>query len=554
MNPRFTTVDWLVLVVYFCGIVGLGLFFHRRAKTTDGFTAGGRALPGWLCGLSIFATYLSSISYLALPGKSFVDNWNPFVFSLAIPPATWIASVWFLPYYRRTNEVSAYAMLEKRFGSWARIYASAFYLLFQIARMGMVMYLMALPMAVIFGWDIRFIILVTGVSVTVYALVGGIVAVIWADAIQAIVLLAGACIALAVICRGVPDGLWGVIETGLEEDKFSLGSTNLFAVSQPTIWVMMVYGLMENLKNFGIDQSYIQRYIASSSDREARRSIWIGGLLYVPVSALFFFIGTALHAFYQSHPDDLPQVRRIVAAQRLTQEGVSIPTLDRDGDQQIFDPANPSLQSAEVAEYASRVDTLASSLEVREIGDRVFPHFIAVHLAPGLTGLLIAAIFAAAMSTVSTSLNSSATLVMSDFYRRFIRPEAPDSRLMFILYAATILWGAMGTAMALILVRVTDNALDVWWTLSSVLGAGILGIFLLGLTVRRAGNRAAVSAVFASIIVIGWMILSRSDYWPAAWEAFRSPFNLLLVIVIGSLTTMLTGWLFSFVFVRRRHH
>ncbi len=127
-------------------------------------------MPGWVCGLSIFATYLSSISYLALPGKSFADNWNPFVFSLSIPIATWIAVRWFLPYYRASGEVSAYALLEHRFGVWARLYASVFYLLTQIARMGVVMYLMALPLAVIFGWDIRLIILFTGVSVTIYSL------------------------------------------------------------------------------------------------------------------------------------------------------------------------------------------------------------------------------------------------------------------------------------------------------------------------------------------------------------------------------------------------
>jgi solute:Na+ symporter, SSS family len=513
MHAYFKTLDWIVLAGYFCSIIGLGLYFHRQSKSTEGFTAGGRSLPGWLCGMSIFATYLSSISYLALPGKSFVDNWNPFVFSLAIPPATWIAIVWFLPYYRRTSEVSAYAMLEKRFGTWARVYASSFYLLFQIARMGVVMYLMALPMAVIFGWDIRSIIVVTGVTVTAYAFIGGIVAVIWADAIQAIVLLAGAIIALFVIVGGVPGGFGGVVEIAKADHKFSLGSTTLFDVSSPTIWVMIAYGLMENLKNFGIDQSYIQRYIASSSDREARRSLWIGGVLYVPVSALFFFIGTALYAYHQSHAEDLPEVRRIVASQRLLQQGDSASNL-----------------SAE--EFEARVESIAEGLELKEIGDRVFPHFIAAHLAPGIT---------AAMSTVSTSLNSSATLVMSDFYRRFHAPNAADRQLMRVLYAATVVWGVMGTGMALALVRLTDSALDIWWSLSSVLGAGILGLFLLGIAVPKAGNRTAVCSVTMAGFVILWMVVSKSDVWPKSLEDFRSPFHAFMVIVVGSLATVLVG-------------
>lgn len=525
MEHYFTTLDWIVLVGYFAGIIALGLYFHRQSTSTEGFTAGGRSLPGWLCGLSIFATYLSSISYLALPGKSFVDNWNAFVFSLAIPPATLIAVIWFLPYYRKTREVSAYAMLENRFGVWARVYASAFYLLFQIARMGVVMYLMALPMAVIFGWDIRTVILITGVTVTAYAFIGGIVAVIWADAIQAIVLLAGAILALIVILKGVPGGLGEAIKIASSENKFSLGSTNLFDFSSPTIWVMLAYGLMENLKNFGIDQSYIQRYIASSSDREARRSVLLGGLLYVPVSGLFFLIGTSLYVYHQSHGDDLPEVRRIVATQRIMQRG-----------------EDPNSDGGEA------VNKLADKLEVKEIGDRVFPHFIAANLSPGVTGLLVAAIFAAAMSTVSTSLNSSATLIMSDFYRRFLSPNANDRSLMLVLYAATICWGVLGTIMALSLVRLTDSALDVWWSMSSVLGAGILGVFLLGMSVRRAGNRAAIGAVLLAGLLIVWMVFSRTAYWPEQLSDFVSPFHVNMVIVVGAIATILFGLGLSFIF------
>ena len=223
MNSDFTLLDWIVLVAYFLGTMSIGFYFWRKSRSTESFTAAGRSLPGWVCGLSIFATYLSSISYLALPGKSFADNWNPFVFSLSIPIATWIAVRWFLPYYRASGEVSAYAMLERRFGVWARLYASVFYLLTQIARMGVVMYLMALPLSVIFGWDIRLIIVFTGISVTIYSFVGGIIAVIWADAIQAIVLMAGAVICLVVMLLGVDGGPVEVFTTAAAAGKFSLG-------------------------------------------------------------------------------------------------------------------------------------------------------------------------------------------------------------------------------------------------------------------------------------------------------------------------------------------
>ncbi len=154
MTQNFYFADWLVLILYFAGTMGIGFYFYRKTRSSEGFTAGNRSLPGWLCGLSIFATYVSSISYLALPGASFAGNWNPFAFSLSIPLVAWFAARYFLPYYRKSGEVSAYALLEHRFGVWARIYASVFYLLTQLARIAVVLYLMALPMQVIFGWNI----------------------------------------------------------------------------------------------------------------------------------------------------------------------------------------------------------------------------------------------------------------------------------------------------------------------------------------------------------------------------------------------------------------
>ena len=136
MERHFATIDWIVVALYFSGTLAIGFFFSRRSRSTAGFITGGRTIPGWACGLSIFATYLSSVSFLALPGKAYSANWNPFVFSLSLPIATWIAVRYFLPYYRRSEEVSAYAHLEHRFGPWARVYAGGFYLLTQIARMG----------------------------------------------------------------------------------------------------------------------------------------------------------------------------------------------------------------------------------------------------------------------------------------------------------------------------------------------------------------------------------------------------------------------------------
>lgn len=488
MTPHFTTLDLLVLAAYFAGTMAVGFLCLRRSGSVEGFTAAGRSLPGWLTGLSILGTYVSSISFLALPGKAFASNWNSFVFSLSLPVATWIGVKWFVPFYRGQGTVSAFEHLEERFGAWARGYAAVFYLLTQLARMGTVTYLMALPMAVLLGWDIHTIIVVTGVAVVIYSMVGGIVAVIWTDAIQTVVLIVGAVVCAALMIGLLPGGWGEFMQVAQAHDKFSLGSFGA-EVGAPTFWVVLAYGVMVNLQNFGVDQNYVQRYVAAKSDREARKSVWLGGLLYLPLSAVFFFIGTALFAYYAAHPAELPEAYRAAAK-----------------------------------------------------SDYVFPWFIVTVLPSGVNGLLVAAIFAAAMSTVSTSLNSSATILLNDFYRRHWRRGADEARDLRFLRLVTLGWGALGIGVALAMTRVA-SALDAWWLLAGIFSGGTLGLFLLGRLVRRAGNREAVGAVVIGVLVIIWLTLSpRWAAWP---EALRSPFHGFLTIVFGTLTILIAGVLLA---------
>jgi solute:Na+ symporter, SSS family len=486
-----------VLGLYFAAVMAIGVYFWRggQSGTISGFTAAGGSLAGWVVGLSIMATYLSSISFLALPGRAFAENWNAFVFSLSLPLATWMAVKWFVPFYRKSGEVSAYSHLERRFGTWARLYAGLCYLLTQLARMGSVMFLTALPLNLLMGWDIRLVILVLGISVIVYAMLGGIVAVIWSDAMQALVLMAGALVCLGLMLWGMPGGPTQALSLAAEQGKFSLGSFSA-GIGEPTFWVVLIYGLAINLQNFGIDQNYVQRYVAAKSEAAARRSLWLGGLLYVPVSAVFLLIGTTLFSFYTARPELLPE----------------------------------TLRAADQA-------------------DRVFPYFIVSQLPPGLTGLLIAAIFAAAMSTVSTSLNSSATLLLTDWYRRYLRPKAGERESMLVLRLGTLVWGLMGTGFALAMIGV-KAALDAWWTLSSIFAGGMLGLFLLGMIARRAGNAAAATGVAVGVLVVVWMTFSpRSELLP---EALRSPFHSFMIIVIGTLSILLVGLLVSRFWPRAR--
>ncbi len=491
-GTHFTWLDLIVLVVYFILTLGIGAYFFAKGKSrdTEGYTAAGRSLSGIVVGLSILATYLSSISFLALPGSAYAGNWNAFVFSLSLPFAALVAVTYFIPYYRERREVSAYHHLEKRFGPWARLYTGIAYLLMQAVRMGAVMFLMALPLEALLGWDIRLIILITGISVIIYSLIGGIVAIIWADAVQSVILMGGALLCAALMFFRMPEGMGQLFAIAGEQNKFSLGSFGPM-LTERTFWVVLIYGVFINLNNFGIDQNYVQRYVASKSDVEARKSLWLGALLYIPVSAVFFFIGTALFAFYTVHADQLPP--------ELLEEGA---------------------------------------------GDRIFPYFIVSQLPPGLTGLLIAAIFAAAMSTISTSLNSSATILMTDVYKRYLRPDATEKGMMTALYVSTLVWGVLGTLIALALIR-AEQILDAWWKLQGIFAGGMLGLFLLGMISRRANNPAAAVAVLAGILVIAWMTLSPLVTWGFFPDFLKNPLHNYLTIVCGTMTIVLVGLLMT---------
>lgn len=481
-------IDWLVLGAYFVAMMGVGVYFYYsgRSNTADGFTKADGGMPGWVVGLSILATYLSSISFLALPGRAYAGNWNAFVFSLSLPLALWVAARWFVPYYRATGDVSAYSHLETRFGPWARMYAGVCYLLTQLARMGAVMYLMALPLHLLLGWEMHWVILLTGVSVIFYTMLGGIVAVMWSDAIQALILMAGAVWCLGLLLAGLPEGVGQGFDMAVAAEKFSLGSFG-GSLADATFWVVLVYGLVINLQNFGIDQNYVQRYVAARSETAARRSLWLGGMLYVPISAVFFLIGTALFVFYATQPELLP------------------------------------------AEF-----------QAEGSADRVLPYFIITQLPPGVRGLLLAAIFAAAMSTLSTSLNSSATLLLTDWYQRFLQPECTPRQSMRVLHGASLVWGLLGTGVALAMIGI-KAALDVWWMLSGIFAGGMLGLFLLGLISRRAGNPAAVTGVTAGVGAILWMTLSPgSAIWPEGWQ---NPMHSFLTVVIGTIVVLLVGLL-----------
>ncbi len=493
---QLPTLDLVVFIIITFGNVLFGASFFFKNRSSGQFTSGGGNLPAWVVGMSIFATFVSSISFLALPGNAYSTNWNALVFSFSIPVAAYMAVKFFVPLYRGIGSISAYSYLERRFGTWARVYASTCYLLTQLMRTGAILLLLALPVNALFGFNIKTIIIVTGVAVTLYSMLGGIRAVVWTDAVQGIVLILGAVVSSLVLTFSMPEGPAQVFEIALADNKFNLGSFGP-GLSESTFWVVLIYGLFINLQNYGIDQNFVQRYMATNTDKKAKSSALFGALLYVPVSVVFFYIGTALYSYYTARPELLPE--------ELHQPGA---------------------------------------------GDKVFPHFIVYGLPTGITGLLIAAIFAAGMSTVSTSLNSTATIILTDYYQRYINKNANERASMTVLYLSSVVIGFLGVLIALTLVGV-ESVLDAWWSLASVFSGGMLGLFLLAFLSRKVRRMDAVIGVIAGVLVIVWMSLSPIYFTSENMLAFRSPFHSNLTIVIGTLVIFFLGFLSLKLFSKR---
>jgi len=483
-------IDLIVFAVFTIGVVLFGCSFFKKGTSAEEFTNAGHSLPGWLVGMSIFATYVSSISYIGYPGKAFASNWNAFVFSLSIPIASYFAAKYFVPFYRKSGSISAYSFLENKFGTWARLYASACYLLTQIARMGSILYLLAVPMYILMGWNIHVVIVLTCFAIIVYSMLGGIKAVVWTDAIQGFILIGGAILSLLILLFSMPEGPMQAFDLAVNSpqgNKFSLGSFGT-DLTTSTFWVCLIYGIFINLQNYGIDQNYVQRYHTAKTMKDAKFSALFGGYLFIPVSALFFLIGTALYSYYTANPGLLPD-------------------------------------------------------EIAQKPDYVFPYFIVHGLPVGLRGLLIASIFAAGMSTVATSITSSSTIILTDYYKRFKR-NTTDRQNVRVLQWSSFIVGIIGIFVAIAMLSV-ESIIDAWWKLSSIFSGGMLGLFLLGYASRKVGKREALIGVIVGVAIIAWISLAEPLNLPGPH------LHEYLAIVLGTASIFITGFLLGVLFGKK---
>jgi len=507
MPEMLTRIDVLVVLVYLGAMLAVAFLVSSRSRDVEGYTVGGREMAGWVVGLSVLGTFLSSITFLGLPSKTYAANWNAYLFGAGLPVAALVAVVWFVPLYRRGDRISAYEFLEQRFGYWARLYADLSYLVLQLIRVGTVLLLVAFGVEPLFrpegtlhvaaeAWQSRTIIAILvslGLLVIVYDTLGGIRAVIWTDVLQVGVLMGGACWCLAILVSSWEGGA-AQFFAEIPEGKTSMGAWKDGA-SDPSLagWtsavlIMLIYSVSENMRNYGTDQNYVQRMLSARSDGAARHSIWIGALTYLPLSLVFCLIGTGLAMYYQFGPGRLP-------------EGM--------------------------------------------LPDQVFPHFIRTELPDALSGLVIAGILAAAMSTVDSSLNSASTILFEDVVRRSKMPlfGVPE---IFVLRAFTVLLGVLGTGLAVALFasfgeQKAKTLMDVWWQYAGTAGGGLFGLFLLAWLLPRIPSWGAALGVLLSLPMLAWGTFFGELPEDSAWQSLACPIPVQLVGVSGTAIILAVG-------------
>lgn len=475
-SRTLATLDWIAIGLYALVLIAMGLYFMGRERGTDDFFLAGRRIPWWAAGISIFATQLSAITFMAIPAKSYDTNWILFIQNLGILALAPIVAYCFLPFFRRLSVTTAYEYLEYRFHASLRLAGSAVYMCFQVGRVAIVTLLPALAMAAVTGFDVVACILGMGLICILYTVLGGIEAVIWSDVLQTIVLIGGAIWALVAMTSGVDGGVSAILSDAGASGKLQLADMH-FDLSKPTILVVVLGALFINIIPYASDQSVVQRYLTTKDERTARMAIWTSGLLAVPASLIFFGLGTALWAYYRANPGDLEPTSKL---------------------------------------------------------DQILPLFLVDQLPAGVGGLVIAGLFAAAMSSLDSSMNSVSTAFTTDYYARF-RPQSTDRERLRVARWATVVIGVIGTGAALIMVAVNDaSLLDAWFKIIGLFGSALAGIFILGAVSRRAGAVAGWCGLLAGALGV-FLVSTLTDL------------NGILYAAVGILTCVGTGVIVSIV-------
>jgi solute:Na+ symporter, SSS family len=483
-------LDIAVLCGYLFAITLMGIYFARRNTGTEEYFVGGRSFSGWVIGLSLVGTSISSITFLAYPGDAFKTAWLRFVPNLMLPVGILIAAYFFLPFFRRGRITSAYEFLEQRFGPSVRIYGAVAFIFGQIVRISMILYLLALVVHEITGLEVWTSIWLAGLFVAFYTIVGGIEAVVWTDVLQTVVLVAGGVACYWVIVDSLPGGLAQILEVAGEHNKLSFAELRegglhpapwTFSLHEKTVPMLLLIGLSAWLTEYSSNQNVVQRYCASGSTHEARKAMLICAAASVPVWAFYMFLGTSLYVFFLVFPSGT---------------------------------ATEMLQGIRPAEG-------------------ILPYFVIHFMPSGFTGLVVASVLAAAMSSLDSSINAVSTVWVVDIYRRHLKPGRSDRHYLKAAWIAASVTSFLMVAGAGILAHSPGKTLqDTATILASLLSAGMLGLYMLGFFTQKSGPASVWIAICCTALFTAWTIFSQQGWLP---EPLGAPFDLYYTGLIGNL-------------------
>ena len=456
-NAHFGWLNWTVLILYLLGMVYLGYYFMKRASnSSEDFFKGGGRIPWWAAGISIFATMLSAITYMSIPAKAYATDWTYYPMQICILLVSFPVIRYYLPFFRRLNVTTAYEYLERRFNSATRLMASILFIVFMVARTALVLFLPSLAMTAVTGINIYICIALMALITILYCTMGGVEAVVWGDVIQGIILVGGAVLAAAYLIINTGDnGASDFWQIATDHDKFRLflyDPEHPFDFVNATWWVVILGGLANNLISYTSDQTVIQRYLTTSDEKSAARGILTNGLMSVVVTIAFFTIGTGLYTFFKTHPAELDI-------------------------------------------------TMAKS-------DAIFPFFMMSQLPAGLAGLLIAAVFAATMSTIASNINSISTAFTVDLWGKMKASSRAvgGSGTVRVARIAGICAGLIGMAIAWLMATVDiQSLLDYFNTILGLLSGAIGGLFLMGIFFPRIGSTSALIGFLCGTATVFYM-------------------------------------------------
>lgn len=451
---RFTVLDYGLFVFYLIASVLVGVLFVKEQRTVKDYFLAGRSMGYLVVSISVIAALFSGITYLGAPAEVYAHDLSFFLVALSFFIATPLTTVLFLPFFYHARFYTAYQFLEERFSVGIRTLASILFIMRVLLWLALATYAPALALEQVTGLPLWFTISSTAILTTFYTTLGGMKAVIWTDVMQFAVLFGGQVIILAVALMGVPGGAVGAWEIGEAAGKIRLDWSFDPSV-RITFWGLLIGGAFMNLVQMATDQVSVQRYLTATDLKEAQRSLWLKLWLTVPVLAVFYLSGLALFAFYQSHPDPL---------------------------------ATGAIKKA----------------------DQILPYFVITQLPVGLPGLLISAIYAASMSTISAGINALTTCTLVDVYQRHWKPDANEGRMLQLARWLTIGYGGVVLVLAFVVERL-GSLLEVSNAAIGLVGGPLLGIFLLGMLDRRAHAKGAFLGWLAGLVVLIPVVLAKIE-------------------------------------------